>query len=146
MNTVYKITKQLCGKNINHSAPVKDKDGNNLTTECEQATRWVEHFHEVLYCPEPDEPTDPPPAGDLNITISPTTEPEVRRALKAMKSKKAVGNDSIHAKMLKADLCTSTKVLMDLFRNIWEKDMIPDYWSKGLIDCQDSLERQPPEL
>ncbi|XP_078024442.1 uncharacterized protein LOC144463575 [Epinephelus lanceolatus] len=30
MVAVYKITKQLCGKNTSHSAPVKDKDGNTL--------------------------------------------------------------------------------------------------------------------
>ena len=50
-----------------------------------------------------------------------------------MKSGKAAGIDSIHAEMLKADLCTLTKVLADLFRNIWEKDIILDDWSKGLI-------------
>ena len=31
--TVYKITKLLCGNNINHSMPVKDKQGKVMTTE-----------------------------------------------------------------------------------------------------------------
>ena len=39
--TVYTITKQLCGNNSNHSMPVKDKEGKVITTEREQAARWV---------------------------------------------------------------------------------------------------------
>ncbi|KAL9953192.1 hypothetical protein ACROYT_G040569 [Oculina patagonica] len=78
MSAVYKITKRLCGKNINQSAPVKNNDNNNLTTEREQAARWVQHFGEVLNRPEPDDPADPPPAEDvININISPPTEAEV---------------------------------------------------------------------
>lgn len=38
MSVVYKITKQLCGKNNNHSIPEKDRNENNLTMEHEQAT------------------------------------------------------------------------------------------------------------
>ena len=36
MSVVYKITKQLCGKNIIQSAPVRDKDDDNLLTESKQ--------------------------------------------------------------------------------------------------------------
>ncbi len=35
--------------------------------------------------------------------------------------------------MLKADLLTSTRVLTDLFQDIWNSDTIPEDWSKGLI-------------
>ena len=48
-----------------------------------------------------------------------------------MKGGKAAGIDAIHAEMLKADLTTSTKT--DLFRNIWDKETIPDDWDKDLI-------------
>ena len=60
--TVYKITKQLCGSNTNHSMPVKDMQEKMLTTEREQAARWVQHFEEVLNQPDPEEPADPPPS------------------------------------------------------------------------------------
>lgn len=33
---VYKITKKLCGKNLNKSKPVKDKEGRILSSEVEQ--------------------------------------------------------------------------------------------------------------
>ena len=55
--TVYKITKRLCGNYTTHSAPVKGKDGSIITTEREQADRWVEYLCEVLNHPQPDEPT-----------------------------------------------------------------------------------------
>ena len=46
---------------------------------------------------------------------------------------KAAGTDVIHGEMLKADLTTSTEVLTELFRNIWDKETIPDDWNEGLI-------------
>ena len=36
LGTVYKVTKQLCGKNSNPNLPVKDKHGNNISTKREQ--------------------------------------------------------------------------------------------------------------
>ena len=48
LSIVYKITKRLCDNYTNQSAPVKGKDGSTITTECEQAYRWVEHFCVVL--------------------------------------------------------------------------------------------------
>ena len=134
MRTVYNITKKLSGKYTSQATPVKDKDGNILRTEQEQTTRWVKHFCEVLSFPEPDDPANPPLAEDAhNIDTSPPTHEEVKCAIQAMKGGKAAGIDAIHAKMLKADLTTSTKVLTELFRNIWDKETIPDDWDKGLI-------------
>lgn len=54
---VYKITKQLSGQR-NSSIPVKEKQGKLITTEKDQAARWVQHLEEVLKCPEPDEPAN----------------------------------------------------------------------------------------
>ena len=69
---VYKITKQLCGNNTNHKMRVKDKQGKVITTEREQAARWVQHFEEVLNRPDPEEPADPPPSESyLDIDYSP---------------------------------------------------------------------------
>jgi len=69
---------------------------------------------------------------DLNIDTSPPTEAEVRNAIKAVKSGKAPGVDSIHAEMLKADLSTATRVPTNLFDTIWDKDTILSDWDNGL--------------
>lgn len=110
MNAVYNITKKLSGKYTSQLTPVKDKDGNILRTEHEQTARWAQHFREVLNCPEPDDPANPPLAEDVhNIDTSPPTHEEVKCAIQAMKGGKAAGIDAIHTEMLKADLTTSTK-------------------------------------
>ena len=44
MSVVYKITKCICGNNINQSVCVKDRNGDVLITERNQAARWVQHF------------------------------------------------------------------------------------------------------
>jgi hypothetical protein len=35
--------------------------------------------------------------------------------------------------MLKADIATSSEILQKLFNNIWNKEIIPNDWTKGLI-------------
>lgn len=122
MGTVYNITKKLSGKYTSESTPVKDKDGIILRTEHEQTARWVQHFREVLNCPEPHDPANPPPAEDAHNIA--------KCAIQAMKGGKAAGIDAIHAEMVKADLTTSTKVLTELLRYISEKETIPEDWDK----------------
>ena len=134
ISTVYKITKQLCNKNTSKSIPVKSKDGKVLTTEREQAARWVQHFQEILNRPEPDDPANPAPADTfLEIDVSQPTVAEVRIAIKTMKSGRAPGVDAIHAEMLKTDIESSVKVLHDLIGSIWTEEVIPDDWEKGLL-------------
>ena len=53
MSVIYKITKRIFGINVKQSAL------NALETERKQTARWVQHFQEVLNCPEPDEPANP---------------------------------------------------------------------------------------
>uniref|UniRef100_A0A3B1KAX6 Endonuclease/exonuclease/phosphatase domain-containing protein n=1 Tax=Astyanax mexicanus TaxID=7994 RepID=A0A3B1KAX6_ASTMX len=76
LSTIHKITKQLSGKYTSQSAPVKDKQGNILTTESDQILRWVEHFREVLNCPEPEDPANPSPAERV---FDIETTPQVRK-------------------------------------------------------------------
>ena len=54
LNMVYKITKELCNTNSHRTMPIKDKDGNTITSEKGQAERWVQHFTEVLNRPAPE--------------------------------------------------------------------------------------------
>ena len=133
LNTVYKITKQLSGRNNTCNKLVKDKQGKLLTTEREQAARWVQHFEEVLNRPEPNESADPNPSDDIDISICPPSQAEVETAIKAMKSGKAPGIDSLQAELLKADVTTASMVFTDLFAKIWNHEIIPKHWSKGLI-------------
>ena len=71
LNTMYKITKQLSGQSKTHIKPIKDEEGKVITTEKEQAARWVEHFKEVPNRPQPNEAANPEPSDDLNINTYP---------------------------------------------------------------------------
>lgn len=86
MSTVYKITNQLCGKTTRQPARIKDTNGNPLSTEQEQAKRWVQYFQDVLNCPEAGEPASPDPAEeDLDINIETPTIEEIKYAIKTLK-------------------------------------------------------------
>ena len=77
--------------------PVKDK-GQMITTEREQAARWVQHFEEVLNRPDPEKPADPPPSESyLDISTSPLGIAEVRSAIENMKTEKP--QELIHFKL-----------------------------------------------
>ena len=134
MGTVYRITKQLCTRASRNCATIKDRNGNVLTSENEQAERWVEHFREVLNQETPHETADPLPAQELlDINLRPPTNEEIVAAIRKIKSGKAPGADGLNAEMLKADIQTSAKELKELFESIWERDYVPKDWCRGLI-------------
>ena len=87
--------------------------------------RWVQHFEELLTRPEPNEPADPDPSDDIDINISPPSQAEVETAIKAMKSGKAPGIDSLQAELLSADVTTASMVFNDLLAKIWNHETIP---------------------
>ena len=102
-----------------HDIDILDKQGKLLSTEEEQAERWVEHFREVLNCDDPSTSANPTPADeDFNIDTSPPTLHEMQKAIKSLKNNKAAGVDSINAELYKADINTASKIIHLLFTNI----------------------------
>nr|KAG5698395.1 hypothetical protein BaRGS_006590 [Batillaria attramentaria] len=119
--TALRITRTLSGKNNNPTRPVKDKNGQIITKEEDQRTRWAEHFKETLNRPPPPVPPDIPPTAQLlDISTNPPTKTEIIKAIKSLKSGKAAGPDGIPPEALKADIQTSTDMLHPLLRKIWE--------------------------
>ena len=94
----------------------------------------MQHLQEVLNRPGPEDPANLQPVdADLLVETNPPAEEDIRRAIKSLKNRKAPGIDNIHTEMLKADINTTSRVLTDLFRSVWEQDTIPEDWCKGLI-------------
>ena len=58
---------------------------------------------------------------------------EVKGAIKAMKSGKACGADGVTAEMLKAEEIVTLRLLTCIFREIWERETIPEVWRTRLI-------------
>ena len=132
MKRLYEITRTLSGKNNQPSRPVKDKNGNAITSEDEQRARWAEHFKETLNRPAPPvPPIIPPPTELLDINTNPPTKNEITKAIKSLKSGKAAGPDGIPPEALKADIQTSTDMLHPLLHKIWEQETVPEAWKKG---------------
>ena len=71
---------------------LKNKQGVVLTSEKDQAERWVEHFKQVLNHPDPDETANIEPAETpLDIDLDPPNLNEVRKAILTLKSGKHQG-------------------------------------------------------
>ena len=57
LHTLYKISQQIChSKNNYNNTPIRDSQGQLLTTEHEQELRWTNYFSNVLNRPDPEHP------------------------------------------------------------------------------------------
>ena len=111
---------------------MKDKCGNLITEGLARRKRWKEHFEEILNRPIPDDlVTDVEIDPIINeISTDPITKAEIRTALRKMKNWKAGGKDEITAELLKADMNTTEKWLVKLFRTFGNKRKCQKHGSK----------------
>ena len=134
MKKLYDITRTLPRKNSNPSCPVKDKNGNLLSSEGDQRARWAEHFKETLNRPAPQTPpTIPPPTELLGINTNPPSRIEISRAIKCLKTGNEAGPDGIPSEALKADTQTSTDMLYPPLNKVWEQEQVPEDRKKGHV-------------
>nr|KAG5700908.1 hypothetical protein BaRGS_012315 [Batillaria attramentaria] len=128
------VTKRLAGKFQQTDKPVKDKNGQPLTTTEEQLKRWAEHFRELLNRPIPETPPDIPPAEtELPINCDNPSKAEIRKAIMTLRNGEAAGPDEIPAEAIKADTETAVNMLHSLFSKIWEKEEVPAQWKEGIV-------------
>ena len=133
LRDLYLVTKKLTGKLQQTDKPVKDKNGNPLTTTKEQLKRWAEHLRELLNRLIPDSPSDIPSAEtELPTSCDKPSKAEIK-AIMTLRSGKAPGPVEIPAEAIKADMATVTNILYSLFIKIWEKEEVPAQWKEGII-------------
>ena len=134
MKQLYEITRKLAGKYKRTDRPIKDKNGNVLTSDEDQLKRWREHFEELLNRPPPQNPPDITPAEEvLQINCERPSKADIEKAIHHMKRGKASGPDKIPPEAIKADIETSTEILHDLLGKIWEQEEIPTEWEEGYL-------------
>jgi endonuclease/exonuclease/phosphatase family metal-dependent hydrolase len=136
LKTVYQTTKAICNKPNRKGDIIKDKDGKLLTTEREQAARWIEHFEKVLNQPEPNEVfqfDNIEKAQTLKMKKGEFTVAELRQALKQLRNGKAAGEDGIAPEMLKHCDELSELYLLKLCNEVWNSEKVPSSWRKGVI-------------
>ena len=135
MIRLYDITRTMSGKRSRPPEPVNYKGGVIITEEQKQRARCVGHFRDILNRPPPTEMPNITATGErlLNVTVDPPSKSEIERALKQLKNWKAAGPDGIPPEALKVDPKTTTSMLHQLFRQIWETERVPTEWKNGYL-------------
>lgn len=117
LSEVYRITRELTGSYSKCSGPVKDKNGNKITSENLKLERWAENFNQVLNRPEPTKTAivDENFGEQLRIELEPPTKEEIKKAINKLRNNKAPGIDSLESELFKADPKIATDQLHVLF-------------------------------
>ena len=115
LKTLCRITKTLSGGLKNTDVPVKDTNGNLVSSETEKLECWKEHFQTILNRPEPTETAQIPEAEeDVDVNTDQPMLEEVKMAIKVMGNGKAPGSDGVTAEMLKVEDTVTPRVLTNL--------------------------------
>ena len=133
----YAIIDEIAGtkNNKNKKLPVRDLNGNLLSSEDQIRERWAEHFKLVMNKTFDQENIldVEEPEYDLDINLNEITKEEIIRVLKQLKRWKAPGPDGLTAEMFKADVDGSAGTLLRMFREMWFTELIPNDWELGII-------------
>ena len=95
-----------------------------------------EHFEEILNRPPPTNPiviTADEVPEIKEVSTGPIGKGEIKNAISSLKNGKAAGVDNMVAELLKADIKTTTQKLHKIIQMIWENEVMPHEWLKGLI-------------
>ena len=125
----YDALRTIYGPQSPSSTPILDAGGTKLITGKTQILeRWAEHFQNVLNNPSniSDEAISRIPKVPLNNKLdTPPSLDEVKKAISQLSSGKAPGQDSISIEISKAGGQITTQKMTDLFRSIWEREVVP---------------------
>ena len=123
LKTLYRITKTLSGGLKNSDVPVKDTNGNLVSSETGKLECWKKHFQTILNRLEPTETAQIPEAKEhVGVNTDQPTLEEVKITIKVMKNGKSPGSDGVTAEMLKVEDTVTPRLLTQIFSDIWEKE------------------------
>ena len=131
--TLYKITRQLSGKQCNINKPLTREDGKIISNPSAQLELWREHFQNVLNGSPMEVQTIIEEGEDLDINLDPITKEELKAAILKTQNGKAHGPDNIPPEVLKADPDTTADIMLNLINEVWEQETTPAEWSEGYI-------------
>ncbi len=70
----------------------------------------------------------------LNTCTEPLTQAEIRESFfKRDEDRKGTRDDSITTELFRADMDTTVQILRQFFIEVWNKEIVPEDWKKGLI-------------
>ncbi|KAK3560412.1 hypothetical protein QTP86_008467 [Hemibagrus guttatus] len=119
---LYRLARQRDrdGKDVQQVRVIKDRDGRVLTSEESVQRRWKEYFEELMN-EENEREKRVEGVNSVEQKVDKFRKDEVRKALKRMKSGKAVGPDDIPVEVWKCLREAAVEFLTSLFNRVLER-------------------------
>ncbi|KAK3518100.1 hypothetical protein QTP70_033322 [Hemibagrus guttatus] len=120
------------GKDVQQVRVIKDRDGRVLTSEESVQRRWKEYFEELMN-EENEREKRVEGVNSVEQKVDKIRKDEVRKALKRMKSGKAVGPDDIPVEVWKCLGEAAVEFLTSLFNRVLETERMPEEWRRSVL-------------
>ncbi|KAK3527749.1 hypothetical protein QTP86_003187, partial [Hemibagrus guttatus] len=119
-------------KDVQQVRVIKDRDGRVLTSEESVQRRWKEYFEELMN-EENEREKRVEGVNSVEQKVDKIRKDEVRKALKRMKSGKAVGPDDIPVEVWKCLGEAAVEFLTSLFNRVLESERMPEEWRRSVL-------------
>ncbi|KAK3570071.1 hypothetical protein QTP86_010237 [Hemibagrus guttatus] len=131
---LYRLSRQRDrdGKDVQQVRVIKDRDGRVLTSEESVQRRWKEYFEELMN-EENKREKRVEGVNSVEQKVDMIRKDEVRKALKRMKSGKAVGPDDIPVEVWKCLGEAAVEFLASLFNRVLESERMPEEWRRSVL-------------
>ncbi|KAK3545833.1 hypothetical protein QTP70_015511, partial [Hemibagrus guttatus] len=131
---LYRLARQRDrdGKDVQQVKVIKDRDGRVLTSEESVQRRWKEYFEELMN-EENEREKRVEGVNSVEQKVDKIRKDEVRKALKRMKSGKAVGPDDIPVEVWKCLGEAAVEFLASLFNRVLESERMPEEWRRSVL-------------
>ncbi|KAK3562612.1 hypothetical protein QTP86_002148, partial [Hemibagrus guttatus] len=131
---LYRLARQRDrdGKDVQQVRVIKDRDGRVLTSEESVQRRWKEYFEELMN-EENEREKRVERVNSVEQKVDKIRKDEVRKALKRMKSGKAVGPDDIPVEVWKCLGEAGVEFLANLFNRVLESERMPEEWRRSVL-------------
>ncbi|KAK3524606.1 hypothetical protein QTP70_029912 [Hemibagrus guttatus] len=131
---LYRLARQRDGdgKDVQQVRVIKDRDGRVLTSEESVQRRWKEYFEELMN-EENEREKRVEGVNSVEQKVDKIRKDEVRKALKRMKSGKAVGPDDILVEVWKCLGEAAVEFLASLFNRVLESERMPEEWRRSVL-------------
>ncbi|KAK3555793.1 hypothetical protein QTP86_028917 [Hemibagrus guttatus] len=131
---LYRLARQRDrdGKDMQQVRVIKDRDGRVLTSEESVQRRWKEYFEELMN-EENEREKRLEGVNSVEQKVDKIRKDEVRKALKRMKSGKAVGPDDIPVEVWKCLGEAAVEFLTSLFNRVLESEKMPEEWRRSVL-------------
>jgi hypothetical protein len=105
-----------------------------LTNKNQVLARWKEHFEAHLNeGSESEQPTRPVYLRDDGVDNDLPSRQEIKGVPKYLENNKAVGTDSIAAKLLKNGEPNLVDALHGIIQQAWTNEILPRSWTEGVL-------------